>query len=160
MAYTTLDIKTDGPVSWCTLNRPDALNSLSRQLVEDLHGFYDELARQTETRVVVLRGAGRAFCAGLDLKEGGGELIFSFGRGPFLNRGFVPGSLQARRIVNLNAEYHLLLGRPERGYGLTPIFFRSWELAFVGDLSTLDYGIGAPPAELPPGGWHGVLAAH
>ena len=73
MAYTTLDIKTDGPVSWCTLNRPDALNSLSRQLVEDLHGFYDELARHTETRVVVLRGAGRAFCAGLDLKEGGGE---------------------------------------------------------------------------------------
>jgi enoyl-CoA hydratase/carnithine racemase len=72
MAYTTLDIKADGPVIWCTLNRPDSLNALSRQLVEDLHGFYDELARDTETRVVVLRGAGRAFCAGLDLKEGGG----------------------------------------------------------------------------------------
>ncbi len=72
MAYTTLDLKPDGPVIWCTLNRPDALNSLSRQLVEDLHGFYDELARDTETRIVVLRGAGRAFCAGLDLKEGGG----------------------------------------------------------------------------------------
>jgi enoyl-CoA hydratase len=76
MAYTTLDLKHDGPVTWCTLNRPDALNSLSRQLVEDLHGFYDELARDTATRVVVLRGAGRAFCAGLDLKESassGGE---------------------------------------------------------------------------------------
>lgn len=72
MAYTTLDLKHDGPVIWCTLNRPDALNSLSRQLVEELHGFYDELARDTQTRVVVLRGAGRAFCAGLDLKEGGG----------------------------------------------------------------------------------------
>jgi enoyl-CoA hydratase/carnithine racemase len=71
MAYTTLDLKHDGPVIWCTLNRPDALNSLSRQLVEDLHGFYDELARDTQTRVVVLRGAGRAFCAGLDLKESG-----------------------------------------------------------------------------------------
>ena len=76
MAYTTLDLKHDGPVVWCTLNRPDALNALSRQLVEDLHGFYDELARDTQTRVVVLRGAGRAFCAGLDLKESGqpGEL--------------------------------------------------------------------------------------
>jgi enoyl-CoA hydratase len=72
MAYTTLELKHDGPVIWCTLNRPDALNALSRQLVEDLHGFYDELARDTETRVVVMRGAGRAFCAGLDLKEGGG----------------------------------------------------------------------------------------
>jgi enoyl-CoA hydratase len=69
MAYTTLDLKRDGPVTWCTLNRPDALNALSRQLVEDLHGFYDELARDPETRIVVLRGAGRAFCAGLDLKE-------------------------------------------------------------------------------------------
>jgi enoyl-CoA hydratase/carnithine racemase len=73
MATTTLDLKQDGPVIWCTLNRPDSLNALSRQLVEDLHSFYDELARDTETRVVVLRGAGRAFCAGLDLKEGGGE---------------------------------------------------------------------------------------
>jgi enoyl-CoA hydratase len=72
MAYTTLELKHDGPVIWCTLNRPDALNALSRQLVEDLHGFYDALARDTETRVVVMRGAGRAFCAGLDLKEGGG----------------------------------------------------------------------------------------
>jgi enoyl-CoA hydratase/carnithine racemase len=72
MAFTTLEIKRDGPVTWCTLNRPDSLNALSRQLVEDLHGFYDELARDTETRVVVLRGAGRAFCAGLDLKEGAG----------------------------------------------------------------------------------------
>lgn len=72
MPYTTLDLKPDGPVIWCTLNRPDQLNALSRQLVEDLHAFYDELARDTETRVVVLRGAGRAFCAGLDLKEGAG----------------------------------------------------------------------------------------
>jgi enoyl-CoA hydratase len=71
MAFTTLEIKRDGPVIWCTLNRPDSLNALSRQLVEDLHGFYDEIARDTEARIVVLRGAGRAFCAGLDLKESG-----------------------------------------------------------------------------------------
>ncbi len=70
-AYTTLDLKQDGPVIWCTLNRPDSLNALSRQLVEDLHAFYDALAQDTQTRVVVLRGAGRAFCAGLDLKESG-----------------------------------------------------------------------------------------
>lgn len=70
-AYTTLNLKQDGPVIWCTLNRPDSLNALSRQLVEDLHAFYDALAQDTQTRVVVLRGAGRAFCAGLDLKESG-----------------------------------------------------------------------------------------
>jgi enoyl-CoA hydratase len=69
MAYTTLDLKRDGVVIWCTLNRADVLNALSTQMVEDLHAFYDELARDAQTRVVVLRGAGRAFCAGLDLKE-------------------------------------------------------------------------------------------
>jgi enoyl-CoA hydratase/carnithine racemase len=72
-AYETLSLRREGPVIWCTLNRPDALNALSRQLVNDLRAFYAELAKDTATRVVVLRGAGRAFCAGLDLKEGGAE---------------------------------------------------------------------------------------
>jgi len=70
-AYETLSLRHEGPVIWCTLNRPDALNALSRQLVNDLRAFYAELAKDVATRVVVLRGAGRAFCAGLDLKEGG-----------------------------------------------------------------------------------------
>jgi len=73
MSYETLSLRRDGPVIWCTLNRPDALNALSRGLVNDLRAFYAELAEDRATRVVVLRGAGRAFCAGLDLKEGGGE---------------------------------------------------------------------------------------
>jgi enoyl-CoA hydratase len=42
--------------------------------VNDLRALLAELADDTETRVVVLRGAGRAFCAGLDLKEGSGEV--------------------------------------------------------------------------------------
>jgi enoyl-CoA hydratase len=69
-SYETLSLRRDGPVIWCTLNRPDALNALSRQLVNELRAFYAELAQDVATRVVVLRGAGRAFCAGLDLKEG------------------------------------------------------------------------------------------
>jgi enoyl-CoA hydratase/carnithine racemase len=70
-SYETLELRREGPVLWCTLNRPEALNALSRQLVNDLRGLYGALAQDRETRVVVLRGAGRAFCAGLDLKEGG-----------------------------------------------------------------------------------------
>jgi enoyl-CoA hydratase len=72
MTYKTLDLRRDGAVIWCTLNRPEALNAMNPQLVTDLRDFLTELAADTETRVVVLRGAGRAFCAGLDLKEGGG----------------------------------------------------------------------------------------
>ena len=72
MSYETLELKREGGVIWCTLNRPKALNAMNPQLVTDLRDFLTELASDTTTRVVVLRGAGRAFCAGLDLKAGGG----------------------------------------------------------------------------------------
>jgi enoyl-CoA hydratase/carnithine racemase len=71
MAYETLELRRDGAVIWCTLNRPKALNALNPKLVDELHDFLDGLARDPAVRVVVLRGAGRAFCAGLDLKEPG-----------------------------------------------------------------------------------------
>lgn len=52
-----------------TLNRPDAMNALSRALRAELARVFDELADDPAVRVVVLTGAGRAFTAGLDLKE-------------------------------------------------------------------------------------------
>ncbi|MDY7102381.1 MAG: enoyl-CoA hydratase/isomerase family protein, partial [Actinomycetota bacterium] len=52
-----------------TMDRPDRLNALSWDLVDDLHDAFDELARSNDVRVVVLTGAGRGFCAGLDLVE-------------------------------------------------------------------------------------------
>ncbi|CCW16053.1 Enoyl-CoA hydratase [Sphingobium indicum BiD32] len=71
----TLEIDRRGAVDWVTFNRPDRLNALSPELVEALHEYFDSLSRDTDTRVVLLRGAGRAFCAGLDLgATGGGDL--------------------------------------------------------------------------------------
>jgi len=70
MTYSTLQVKQDGAVSWLTLNRPEALNALNRAMVDELRDYFGGLAADTKTRVVVIRGAGRAFCAGLDLKEG------------------------------------------------------------------------------------------
>ena len=52
-----------------TLNRPDALNALSRALVAALLSTLDTVERDGTVRAVVLRGAGRAFCAGADLRE-------------------------------------------------------------------------------------------
>jgi len=69
MAYTTLDLQRDNQVTWLTLNRPDALNALNSTMVTELRDFFGGLPADRDTRVVVLRGAGRAFCAGLDLKE-------------------------------------------------------------------------------------------
>ena len=52
-----------------TLNRPEAMNALSAALRRALAGAVAELSAETSVRVLVLTGAGRAFCAGLDLKE-------------------------------------------------------------------------------------------
>lgn len=52
-----------------TLNRPQAMNALSRQLMAELAQAVDTLAARDDVRVLVLTGAGRAFSAGLDLKE-------------------------------------------------------------------------------------------
>lgn len=52
-----------------TLNQPDKLNALSYELVEDLHSTLDALRANNDCRVVVLTGAGRGFCSGLDLTD-------------------------------------------------------------------------------------------
>ena len=65
---TTLSLSTPRPgVTQITLNRPERLNALTYDLVNDLHGALDDIAADPACRVVVLTGAGRGFCAGLDL---------------------------------------------------------------------------------------------
>ena len=51
-----------------TLNRPDALNAFTFAMYEELIGLLERLRHDTDTRVVILTGAGRAFCAGHDLR--------------------------------------------------------------------------------------------
>lgn len=60
-------------VATVTLNRPEAMNALSTELRHALIDAFREIARNDGVGVVILTGAGRAFCAGLDLKELGGE---------------------------------------------------------------------------------------
>ena len=72
--FTTLTLEKRGPVDWLTLNRPAALNALNPTMVSELHGYFTALEQDRAVRVVVLRGAGKAFCAGLDLKEIGPRL--------------------------------------------------------------------------------------
>ncbi|MGC9162455.1 MAG: enoyl-CoA hydratase [Thiomonas sp.] len=56
-------------VVWLTLNRPQAFNALSEALLDALQQQIDALMQDDSARVVIVRGAGRAFCAGHDLKE-------------------------------------------------------------------------------------------
>ena len=64
----SISIETRGAIEVLTLNRPEALNALNPGLVEDLLAYFTGLHQRPEVRVVLMRGAGRAFCAGLDLK--------------------------------------------------------------------------------------------
>ncbi|MBM4479257.1 enoyl-CoA hydratase-related protein [Prescottella equi] len=67
---TLIDIARPAPdVAILTLDRPERLNALSFALVEELHDALAAFERDNSCRVVILTGAGRGFCAGLDLKD-------------------------------------------------------------------------------------------
>ena len=63
--------KPSAHVTQMTLNKPDRLNSMSFGLVEALYAAIEEVAADNDTWVVVLTGAGRGFCSGLDLHDRG-----------------------------------------------------------------------------------------
>lgn len=78
----TIELSTPATgVTLVTLNRPERLNAMSHELIADLHGALDDIATDRSCRVVILTGAGRGFCAGLDLK-GAGDAPGTEGAGP------------------------------------------------------------------------------
>jgi methylglutaconyl-CoA hydratase len=66
MAYTTIQLAIDSSVATVTLNRPDKRNAISYELIEDLLSALDEVAKSS-AQVLILTGAGKAFCSGMDL---------------------------------------------------------------------------------------------
>jgi enoyl-CoA hydratase len=69
---TTVEIVPVEPhITMLRLDRPERLNAISFDLVGDLYDALDQVGSDPECRVVVLTGAGRGFCAGLDLKDWG-----------------------------------------------------------------------------------------
>jgi enoyl-CoA hydratase len=68
-AEPVLLVEDVGPVRRLTMNRPKALNALSGELIDALSRALDAAAEDDAVRVLILRGAGRAFCAGYDLSE-------------------------------------------------------------------------------------------
>jgi 2-(1,2-epoxy-1,2-dihydrophenyl)acetyl-CoA isomerase len=66
-ALETLEIEVDGPVGTLTLNRPDALNAMSPQMIAELPIAAAWLADRAPIRALVITGAGRAFCSGGDV---------------------------------------------------------------------------------------------
>jgi enoyl-CoA hydratase len=70
MAFTTVRFTEPGPgVGLITLSRPDRLNALSLDMVEELHSLFTQLYHREEVRVLLITGEGRGFCSGADLKD-------------------------------------------------------------------------------------------
>ena len=75
-------VATQDGVAEVTLNRPEAMNALSADLQARIAEVFESLQEDESVEVVILTGAGRAFCAGLDLKEIGGEVEAGRPRAP------------------------------------------------------------------------------
>ena len=68
MAYNTIQLAYDSGLAIIALNRPDKRNAISYELIEDLLSAFDEIAKSSAL-VLVLTGAGKAFCSGMDLEN-------------------------------------------------------------------------------------------
>lgn len=101
-AGTTVLYEERGAVALVTLNRPEALNSFTRQMHRELWAAFDRAEANPLIRALVITGAGRGFCAGADLAEfdfePGPDLVERADPGPVIDQAFNP---TARRIQSL-----------------------------------------------------------
>jgi enoyl-CoA hydratase/carnithine racemase len=67
--YKIILIEKEVSIDWLTINQPERLNSLDTVLVAELSQYFLEVATNATVRIIVIKGAGRAFCAGFDLSD-------------------------------------------------------------------------------------------
>jgi 2-(1,2-epoxy-1,2-dihydrophenyl)acetyl-CoA isomerase len=102
MSTATVVYEERGAVALVTLNRPDALNSFTRQMHRELWAALDQAEANPSVRALVITGAGRGFCAGADLAEfdfePGPDLVQRADPGPVIDQAFNP---TVRRLQGL-----------------------------------------------------------
>jgi enoyl-CoA hydratase len=69
MNYETIRYEVKGPVGILTLSRPERMNAINYQMRDELRHFFMERLTDTDTRVLLITGAGKGFCSGLDIKD-------------------------------------------------------------------------------------------
>src|ERR1700678_1874673 len=92
--YATISVEAREGVEILSINRPDALNAVTPQMIDELTEYFSGLHQRLATRVVILRGNGRAFCAGAEL----GSEAFS-----------APRSGRAQRQLRMQQRYSQLI---------------------------------------------------
>lgn len=74
-----VDLRVEGRIATVTMNRPERLNAMNPAMREQLVAVFDEIDADDGVRVVVVTGAGRGFCAGADVGEGGTTFAYDEG---------------------------------------------------------------------------------
>lgn len=102
MTEKTVSYEERGPVAWLTLNRPQALNSFTREMHQHLWDAFDQAEANPLIRAMVITGAGRGFCAGADLSEfdfsDGPRLIERADPGPVIDQAFNPTTRRLQQL--------------------------------------------------------------
>ncbi len=129
MDLTDVIYETSEHIATITLNRPDRLNALGGSLGRDLETAFKEARRDRDVRVIILTGAGRAFCSGLDLKER------SQSGHPRSASRWLRGLELPRLMLNVNKPVIAAVHGPAVGFG--------FELAML-----CDYRIGSEEARM------------
>ncbi|MEZ6243831.1 MAG: enoyl-CoA hydratase/isomerase family protein [Phycisphaerales bacterium] len=145
----------DGAIATLTLNRVEQRNALSVELLDALHARMDEVEQLDDVRVLVVTGAGKAFCAGMDLKqvviaESGdpglplrllrslGELTLRLRRLPAVtlagvNGAAIGGGCGLSCVCDISVTHEgAKLGFPEVDLGLCPAVVAAWVVRKVG----------------------------
>ena len=116
----TIRYETADAVATITLNRPERLNAVNTLLLRELEGALDRADADDGVRVVIVTGAGRAFCAGADLGTGGNTFD-----GPARGRTQAPeehrdgGGLVTLRIFEMKKPVIAAINGPAVGFGIT-----------------------------------------
>ena len=136
-----IDLKIEGSIGHLRLNRPEKLNALDAEMVEELAVRCREIESNSDIRLVILSGEGKAFCAGGDIEAWASESHEKFGRHwvrdghnafdalarlrqpviAVLDGHALGGGLEVAACADIRiAEKHIKLGQPETGLGIIP----------------------------------------
>lgn len=66
--YRTIEAEFDGPAMILTLSRPEVHNAIDEVMIREITGFFSEIEKMGEVRAVIIRGRGKSFCSGADLR--------------------------------------------------------------------------------------------
>jgi len=116
MNYESIQYNVSDQILTMVLNRPDRLNAVTDKMLHEMIDAFDRADRDDRVRVVIVTGAGRAFCAGADLGKGGDTWAYHSEK---LEEHRDSGGLVTLRIFEMKKPVIAAINGPAVGFGIT-----------------------------------------